>query len=54
MSEHHKSEVKAVMPFYGLETYTVKIQITTENGKTKWLTVPADKEKKKKNLVEGF
>ena len=54
MSEYHKSEIKAVMPMYGVETYTVKIQITTENGKTKWLTVPDDKVEQLKNLVEGF
>ena len=32
MSEYHKSEIKAVMPFYGLETYTVKIQIFFRNA----------------------
>ena len=54
MSHYHKEEVKAVMPMYGVETYTVRIQIRTENGATKWITVPADKVEQLKSLVEGF
>ena len=54
MSHYHKEEMKAVMPMYGVENYTVKIQIRTENGATKWITVPADKVEQLKSLVEGF
>ena len=54
MSNYHKEELKAVMPLYGVETYTVKIQIRTENGATKWITVPDDKVEQLKSLVEGF
>lgn len=53
MSKYHKEEMKAVMPLYG-ETYTVRIQIRTEEGATKWITVPADKIDQLKSLVEGF
>ena len=54
MSHYHKEELKAVMPLYGLETYTVRIQVRTEEGATKWITVPADKIEQLKSLVEGF
>ena len=54
MSHYHKEEMKAVMPMHGVENYTVKIQIRTENGATKWITVPADKVEQLKTLVEGF
>ena len=54
MSHYHKEEIKAVMPMQGVETYTVRIQIRTENGATKWITVPADKVEQLKSLVEGF
>ena len=54
MSHYHKEELKAVMPLYGVETYTVRIQIRTEEGATKWITVPADKIDQLKSLVEGF
>lgn len=54
MGQYHKAELKAVMPLYGVETYTVKVQIRTEEGATKWITVPADKVEQLKALVEGF
>lgn len=54
MSHYRKEEVKVVMPMYGVETYTVRIQIRTENGATKWMTVPSDKIEQLKLLVEGF
>ena len=54
MSYYHKEEIKTVMPIHGVETYTVRIQIRTENGATKWITVPADKIEQLKSLVEGF
>lgn len=54
MSHYHKEELKTVMPLYGVETYTVRIQIRTEEGATKWITVPADKIDQLKILVEGF
>ena len=54
MSHYHKEEIKAVMPMYGVETYIVRIQIRTETGATKWITVPADKVEQLKSLVEGF
>ena len=54
MSYYHKEEIKAVMPMHGVETYTVRIQIRTENGATKWITVPADKVEQLKSLVEEF
>ena len=54
MSKYHKEEMKAVMPLYGVGTYTVRIQIRTEEGATKWITVPADKIDQLKSLVEEF
>jgi len=54
MSNYHKEEMKAVMPMYGVETYTMRIQIRTENGATKWVTVPADKVEQLKSLIEDF
>lgn len=54
MSQYTISELKAVMPQYGLETYTAKIQIQTEEGKTKWIDVPAEKLAVLKQLVESF
>lgn len=54
MSKYHVEEVKSVMPLYGLDSYTVRIQIRTEEGATKWITVPADKVQALKELVESF
>lgn len=54
MAHYHKQELKAVMPLHGIETYTVKIKVSTENGQTKWLNVPTDKVEQLKSLIEGF
>ena len=54
MGHYHKKELKDVMPLYGVENYTVRVQIRTEEGATKWITVPADKVEQLKTLVEGF
>lgn len=54
MSQYTKSEFKAIAQLYGLETYTYKIQISTEEGKTKRINVPADKVEELKKLFESF
>ena len=54
MSKYTRSEIAFVAPLRGLDTYTVKIKIHTEQGDTKWITVPADKVDELFAVVESF
>lgn len=37
------SELSSIEPMRGVDTYSHKIQLSTEEGKTKWLSIDADK-----------
>lgn len=54
MSKYTRSEINFVAPLRGLDTYTVRVKIHTEQGDTKWITVPADKVEQFFAVIESF
>ena len=54
MSAYTKAELNFVAPLRGLDTYTVQIKVSTEQGETKWITVPADKVDQLFAVIESF
>ena len=54
MSAYTKAELNFVAPLRGLDTYTIRIKVRTEQGETKWITVPADKVDQLFAVIEAF